>query len=308
MPSRREYLAAVGIGALAGCLGGAETPTTDEPPASATPTSSPTASPASTAAPATVGESQAGDGTELTLETVDVQGSLSRVYTDSGDVRGAADGRFVLAELSTPASTTDADAPSAGRYTLVDGDERARPIEPEGSLWLSPDGDRWAYSPGSGPSTGDSPGGWLAFRVDAELDAEAPRLVVGDGAWTLPDHVAERLRQPAARYAVRSFDYPETVGPDEGFTVSVTAENVGPVAGTFRAVLNASIQYASMAYPVRLDLEPGESATWEKEYGPSMGLNEVDQRGRVHLATATGERQGSIEVVAETATPTPQER
>lgn len=304
MPSRRAYLA-VGLGAVAGCLGVRETPMTDEPPASATPASSPTVSPESTATPADVGESQVVDGVRLTLENVDVQGSLSRVYTDSGDVRGAADGRFVLAELATPESTTEAEAPSAGRYTLVAGEERAWPIEPKGSMWLSPDGDRWAYSPGPGPSMGDSPGGWLAFRVDAKLDAEAPRLVVGDGAWTLPEYVAERLCQPATRYTLRSFDYPETVGPDKGFTVSVTAENVGPVAGTFRGVLNASIRYASMAYPVRLDLEPGESATWEKEYGPSMGLNEVDQRGRVRLETATGQRQGSIEVVAETATPTP---
>lgn len=308
MPSRREFLAAVGLGSLAGCLGdgGTGSNDTEGPPASAL--TSPTPSPESTATPAAVGESNVVDGTSLTLEQVDVQGSLSYAYTDSGDVRSADGGRFVLAELSTPESTAPSAAPSTGDFTLVTGGERVRPITPNGSLWLSAQGDRGPYSPGPGPSAGGSPGGWLAFRLDAELDAESPRLAVGDAAWALPAQVTERLRQPVAQYALRSFDYPDTVTPDEGFTVSVTAENVGSVSGTFRGVLNTSIRYASMAHLVRLDLAPGESATWEKEYGPSMGLNEVGGIGSVDLRTPLGNRDGDIEVVAGTAVGTATER
>lgn len=299
MPSRREYLAAVGLGSLAGCLGGDEsTPTEGDPTSTATatpvPTTTATASPTD---PARLGESVTVDGVAVTLERVAVQSSLMVEYTDSGDVIANTDGRFVLAEFDAASST-----PAADHYTLVTADERKRPMEPGGGFWLSENGRREQYSTDSASSMGDAGGGWLAFPVDGELDAEATQIIVGDGAWTIPDRVTERLSQPAPRFELGSFDHPETVTPDEPFSVSLTVENVGSVAGTFRGVLNArGVEYAVYPYPVRLELEPGETDIWTKEYDPDEGLNDVGETGGFDFRTPVGDREGEIEVIAGTA-------
>jgi hypothetical protein len=306
MPSRREYLAALGASTvLAGCLGNGDgTPTASDSPAetSREPTTTPTAEP--TAQLPAVGGTISVDGVDLTLERVRCTGSLPYVYTDSGDVQTNPEGRYVLAKVTTPSSSP----PAASRYSLVAAGGRAYAIGSAGSFWLGPDGDRDPYRPGPGSDVGDSSGGWLAFPVDAELDADAPRVAVGTTGWRLPDRVVARFRQPAARYELRELAHPETVTPDEAFTVSVAVENVGPVSGTFRAVLNTSIRYASSARPVFLDLDPGERRTWELDFGPDEGLNEVGEVGRLDLRTPSGDRNGEIEVVAGTAVGTATER
>ncbi|WP_435115134.1 hypothetical protein [Halolamina sp. C58] len=300
MPSRREYLAIAGLGSMAGCLGGNESTTTERDPtptATKTPVSTAPAT-VSTDDPAGVGEPVTVDGVDVTLERVAVQSSLAVVYTDSGDVIANTDGRFVLAAFDAgPAGPA---APAADRYTLVTAGERERPMEPGGGFWLSENGRREQYSTES--ATSEAGGGWLAFPVDGGLDAEAAQITVGSGAWALPERVTERLSQPAPRYELRSFDHPETVTPDEPFSVSLTVENVGSVAGTFRGVLNVrGVQYAVYPYPIRVDLEPGETDIWTKEYGPDEGLNDVDQTGAFDLRTPVGDREGEIEVIAGTA-------
>ena len=296
MPSRREYLAVVGLGSLAGCLGGDEsTPTEGDPTSTATatpvPTTTATASPAD---PARVGESVTVNDVDVTLESVAVQSSLAVVYTDSGDVIANTDGRFVLAEIDAGSP-----APNADQYTLVTAGERGQPMEPGYGFWLSEDGRREQYSADSASGTG---GGWLAFPVDGGVDVQSARITVGTGAWTLPDRVGERLSQPAPRYEIGSFDHPETVTPDEPFSVSLTVENVGSVAGTFRGVLNVrGVEYAVYPYPIRLELDPGETEIWTKEYGPDEGLNDVGETGGFDLRTPAGDREDEIEVIAGTA-------
>jgi hypothetical protein len=178
---------------------------------------------------------------------------LLYVHTDSGGVQTNPEGRYVLARVTTPAESP----PAASRYSLVAAGSRAHAVGSTGSFSLGPDGDRYPYSPGPGPDVGGSSGGWLAFPVDAELDVESTHIAVGAIGWALPESVVDRLRQPAARYELRELAHPETVTPEESFTVSVAVENVGPVSGTFRAVLNTSIRYASYAQPVFVDLDPG---------------------------------------------------
>lgn len=303
MPSRREYLAAVGLGSLAGCLGGDESrPTESDPTATATPESTATATASSD--PARVGEPVTVDGVDVTLERVGVQSSLMVVYTDSGDVIANSDGRFVLAAFDAASST-----PAADHYTLVTAGERVRPMEPSYGFWLSESGRRKQYSTDSASASGDAGGGWLAFPIEGGLGAESTRITVGNGAWRLPDRVSERLSQPAPRFELRSFDHPESVTPDEPFSVSLTVENVGSVAGTFRGVLNArGVEYAVYPHPIRLDLEPGETDIWTKEYGPDEGLNDVGETGTFDLRTPVGDREGEIEAIAGTAVGTATER
>jgi hypothetical protein len=302
MPSRRAFLAAFGSSvALAGCLGsGGGTPTASDSPArtSRKPTATPTAQ-----LPA-VGETVSVDGSDLTLERVRCAGSLPYVYTDSGGVQTNPEGRYVLARVTTPAESP----PAASRYSLVAAGGRAHAVSSTGSFWLGPDGDRYPYSPGSEPNVGGSSGGWLAFPVDAELDVDSPHIAVGATGWALPEPVVVRLRQPAARYELRELAHPETVTPAESFTVSVAVENVGPVSGTFRAVLNTSIRYASYARPVFVDLDPSAQRTWELAFGPDDGLNDVGRVGELDLRTPVGDRGGDIEVVADTAVGTATDR
>ena len=306
MPSRRAVLAALGSSTvIAGCLGsGAGTPTASDSPAETNrePTTSPIAEP--TAQLPAVGETVSVDGSDLTLERVRCVGSLPYVYTDSGDVQYNSDGRYVLARVTTSADSP----PAASRYSLVAAGGRTHAVGSTGSFWLGPDGDRYPYSAGSGSNVSGSSGGWLAFPVDAELDVESPQIAVGATGWVLPESVVARLRQPAARYELRELAHPETVTPEESFTVSVAVENVGPVSGTFRAVLNTSIRYASYARPVFVDLDPGEQRTWELAFGPDDGLNEVGEIGGLDLRTPDGDRNGEIEVVAGTAVGTATER
>lgn len=309
MPSRREALyllgTAVGSSGLAGCLSDDIDGGTSTPAESATPGESPTpsATPEPTTVAADLGETLTVDGVDLTLRRVVVQGSLLTVYTDSGTVTQNPGGRYVLAKLSTTADS----APAAGEYALAVDDSRVGSTAPRGSFWTIRDGRRTQYTPPDGPVS-DGPGGWLAFPVEGDREAESPRLTVGDASWQLPERAVERLRKPATEYDLVGLDYPETVTPDESFTVTVTAENVGSVAGTFRGMLNTSVQYASYPRSVRIDLEPGEQGTWELSFGVDEGLNEVGDTGDLHLETVGGDADGRIETVAGTAVGTATER
>lgn len=306
MPSRRDALGLLGTtlgsAALAGCLGDGSDGTSTLG-GNADPTESPSdessATPEPTAEPGSLGETLTVDGVELTLRRVVVQGSLLTIFTDSGAVREKPGGRYVLAKVST----TAASAPAASRYALAVDGSQARSVAPRGYFWTVPGGRRTQYTPPEAPM-GERAGGWLAFPVEGGLAAESPRLTVADASWRLPDRAVERLRKPAAEYDLVSFDYPETVAADESFTVSVTAENVGSVAGTFRGMLNTSVQYASYPRPIRIDLDPGEQGTWDLSYGFDQGLNEAGEIGSLSLETVGGDAEATIEVPEGTDTPT----
>lgn len=289
MPSRRGYLAVIGSLSFGGCLdnGGASTPV------GTTTTTTETATTTTTAAASQVGEAITVDGAEVTLNRVTTQSSF--VYQESADTKGVAareGGRFLLTEFGVDGESR----PTVTQFSVfADGETLSEPV--------------WDYRTRqpSGPSFDRSPydgnGGWLLFPVPAELDADTVRIVVDDVVWGFPEAVSTRLRQPLPTFDIVSFEHPETVEADEEFSVSVTAENIGETTGTFRGVLNvAEVEYAVYPYPFELELDPGESATWTKEYGPEAGLNEAGDTGSFDLRTPVGERGGEIEVVDEKST------
>lgn len=311
MPSRRDALGLLGttLGsvALAGCLGDSTDAGTSTSDGNADSIESPNDEPSPTheptGEPAGLGDTRTVDGVDLTLRRVVVQGSLLTVFTDSGAVTENPDGRYVLAKLSTTAES----APAAGEYGLAVDGSPVGSVTPRGNFWTVPGGRRTQYTPPEA-AVSDGPGGWLAFPVEGGLAAESPRLTVGSASWRLPERAVERLRKPAAEYDLVGFDYPETVATEESFTVSVTAKNVGSVAGAFRGMLNTSVQYASYPHPIRMDLSPGEQGTWELSYGVREGLNEPGDSGGLLLETVGGDADGRIEVPDSAGTSTPQER
>lgn len=284
MPSRRQFLAAVGATGLAGCVG--------EPEPSETAFPSPTPG---TASPAAVGEAVTVDGATVTLEQVAVRDSLFvQASADSKDVLARDGERFLLTTV-----TVEGDAPeSADAFSLaVDGETVAT-----GSTTFASNHygylDRWPYDPDG--ERGD-PGGWVGFTPEAPLSGESVAVAVGDAGWRLPDEAVDHLQRPLPGYELVSFDYPERVGPEETFTVSVSVENTGPVAGTFRGVLNvANIEYAYYPYPFELTLGAGERGTWEKEFDASN----INNSGGLHLRTPVGNPDGTVEVVDPTPTAT----
>jgi hypothetical protein len=295
MPSRRRFLAVLGSTGLTGCVGGPESAVTGtDSTSTSTDTGTGTTTTTQTPDRSAVGDTITADGAALTLVEVVTASGLPFVYTDSGGVQSSEGRRYVLADIATRGSSP----PAASRYSLTAGARLVGPAEPRGSYWFGLDEHRYPYSPG--PGGGTDSGGWLAFPVEGELDADAPQITVNGAGWRLPESVTERLRQPAPQFDLVSFDYPETVGSEEPFDVSVTAANTGRVAGTFCGVLNASIKYASYAYPFWLDLDPGEEATWSKAYGGGEGVNEPGDTGSLDLRTMVGERDGEIEVTTAT--------
>lgn len=83
--------------------------------------------------------------------------------------------------------------------------------------------------------------------------------------WSLPDGAIEDLSAPTTEWDLVSFDAPESVDPDESFSVTMEARNAGDVPGTFRGVLN---QEGPMY---------GVSATWKHEVTAGATIRREDR-------------------------------
>lgn len=300
MPStRRSALRVLGVGlvgSVAGCTAGERGSDARKRTHSRTDESTETDSLTATEAPPStpgpgveIGETQAVDDASVTVRRVGVQKSFLSLQTDSmyaGFERGT---QYVFAEISgserAPSSPDFALATSEGSFGGTTNDI-ARNVH----------GWETSYS-----SFYDADG-WIAFPVPSPLDTVFARIVVGDAAWELGDEHLRALSRPAASYEVTGFDYPSAVGFDESFSVDVTVRNTADVRGTFRGALNvANGKYAYYPYPFALELEPGRTASWNKEYG----AGELDGSARemdLHLRTVAGTRHGSVSLGG---TPTP---
>jgi hypothetical protein len=204
------------------------------------------------------GDRHTSDGEWFTVRRVTAQHTALQVFSDTGRViTPGEDAQFLFADVHGTGKM------GYWRWTLVaDGDRYGR-TDPAHLLV------------GRGSDESDGNGaflGWLAFVVPARLDAEDVRIVardVYDGqslSWRVSERLRQRLAGPLPRFDVVSVDSPETVSADERVTVRVTAENVGSVRGTFRAMVNIRGPFYTYR-PVALELEPGERGTWRESFG-----------------------------------------
>jgi hypothetical protein len=304
-PSRRAFLettAALSLG-VAGCLGrneGGASPTDTSPPQESSPATSeptPTAT-AEAATPRALGTERVVDGASVTVSNLAVQDSV--LYYDTPDsmaVTTPENERYVLADVSGSES-----GPPPTAFALVVGDERYRgSVDGVGvSPSLADRGPKYDPSYGTGE-------GWVAFLVPPELDASEARVVVDtesdEAAWRVGPDVLDALRQPKARFELRTVEIPETIRPDREIEARVVAENVSDVAGVFRGVLNVAGLVAAYApYPFELDADPGETVTWEKTFD-ERPPESVDSVG-FFLYTVAGDREVNATVASGTTVTT----
>lgn len=263
MPSRRSLLGSLGVLLTAGCSqqsqadtqAPADTPTTTSASSTSDPIHVPTQLP--------WGESTTYDGTTVTPTAAVGQHSVITLPTpDSFGVESFTAKQLLFVVVGVEGSDP---RPSPDDFTLDAAGERYTGWT---SLQDLPphrfrlDNHQTSYDPSD-----DVPGGWIGFRLPAEVDATNPKLRLqfageNEGAtrWPLPEDAATALRSPAPHSHIDKLEVPESVPADDSFDVTITARNDGKGAGVFRAAVNeAGPQYAPHA--VRLPLEPGESST-----------------------------------------------
>ncbi|QKY20217.1 hypothetical protein B4589_007440 [Halolamina sp. CBA1230] len=276
MPSRRTYLAALVAAGLAGCVG--ETPGTSE---------SPSDSPTATTAPGT------SEPPDVAVEAAAVQYSYHHIENVDWNGIQPADGQFVFVTVDArPADSV----PARSAFTLVADGEQYEPTELAHRMPVTIDVPGRAYSVGDDNSEDR---GWLAFETPAELDA-APALRLdrdsGPATWELE---AETATAPPPVWEW-SADAPETVEPESTFEITVTAENVGDGAGTFRGAVNFSYpMYMPKGFAVSLDPGASGADTVEAEIRDAEDGKEIEYGVR----TPAGETTVSVTVDGGTATP-----
>lgn len=201
--NRRQLLATLGVGGLAGCLGdvpGESTVGTDEP--AATPTETP--------------DDSSGPVSDIVVrKSVRYESLLG-----SGGVL-AADGRqYVVAEVETENGRPEAE------YVF----------EASGQTW---EAGLPTTAGGNTRSVADRERPVVGFGLPSPLSASDPRIRrESDGAErALPDGARAVLDAPAPRYELDGLTAPERVSQGETMSVELTATNVSETDGRFLAAL-----------------------------------------------------------------------
>jgi len=298
--SRRRLLGLVGSATfLAGCSTdgtGAGTPTgtpTDSPVATPTPDrsgdqSSPTTGTTPTASPTP------SDPPDLSFVGYAVQRSAFYARHPDFDVVWAPPDRQLLFVMLAVEGGKPNDLSRDDLSLQVDGETRKAVHGVEGQdgsvYYPRPDGcvcehgyDTYATFPLSAPLSTDA----LAVRrVGGEESRE----------WTLPADAREELEAPTTEWTLHSFEAPETVGPDESFSVAYEAENAGDAAGLFRGVLNQAGPMYGVTARWKTEVPAGETVRRE---GTISTLSEIDadvDEVRLRLRTVAGHADHEVRV------------
>jgi len=215
MPSRRDYLAALGgtVPVLAGCLSESDDRDGDGSDAET--------------APEDRTETGTADGTgtttddpadDLTVYDVAVKEAITYYHwPGSTTVYVSSDEQYVLATVSGPGTS---DPPN---FVFENGEES----------W-----DRTTVGRNrEGPSTvagrsggqvgyGEDTDGTLAFLVPSPLSASEPRIRIEgtDASWALPDAARDRLATPPPSFALESLEVPDSVTRSDDVPVDLTDE------------------------------------------------------------------------------------
>lgn len=292
--TRRSLLAsAAALTSLAGCLGGGpggdenETTTTTTTTTSTTTTTTTTTE--SEPTHFAFGDS-ASDG-EWTITPTDAHAQTSLFHLKTADQMGVIDPegkRLLFVDLEVQGS-----APEPDEFLLeIDGETYRGWTNYAGhrSYNLSPRNRR-----GQDYRT-DEPTGWIGFEVPAGVEAEEAGLRLDrdeSPVWDVPADTVSDLRLDEPVFEVQSIEVPETAASLETIPFSITVANTGMAAGTFRFVIN----YQGPTYKPsrqRVEVEAGETRTWETELDPygTSGAESV----RFEVATATENTTYTVEL------------
>lgn len=224
-----------------------------------------------------------GDSTETDEESTGIRvldaTATPEVITmgdDSIGVAGGRDEQFLIVTVGTD----DDVAPAVEEFALESGPESYRPSE---DLPL-PTRSLWEFERPYDPEKRDT--GWIGFVLPkpVPIEGESATLTWPGGEHALDEATVAELARPPTDFAVREFAAPATVESHGTVSLSLTVENVGQEAGTFVGALNRvgpEIAYAPEA-TIRLDLEAGETAVWEHEYGVSTTREDAEVRFHLH--------------------------
>ena len=275
MPSRRAYLATLVAAGLAGCV--SETPGTSE---------SPSDSPTATTAPGTASRP------DVTVEAAAVQYAYRHIENVDWNGIQPADGQFVFVTVDAREAGTP---PDPGAFSLVADGERYDHKDIADRMPVSLD------VPGSTYSAGDEHSedrGWLAFETPAELDAEPSLRMERDSVPATWELDTETATAPPPRWEW-SADAPETVEPQTTFDITITAENVGDGAGTFRGAVNFSYpMYMPKGFDVSLDPGASGADTVNAE------IRDADPGKEIEYGVRTPAGETTVHVTVERATET----
>lgn len=266
---RRQMLTLVGTAAvpIAGCLGGAESPTTDSPTSESDQSDTPTPPPSSDGT-LTVGDTyEASNGPTVGVQDVRVRKLIRSTSVGSPthiDVACLNDHQFAVTE----AEATDADGNSILsdiRFALdVDGVQYPQ----DDQHWY------WAFPPGSN----DRPG-LPAFPAPI-TDATAAAIVwlredAPSVRWRLPPETVELLGQ-SPTFTIRSFETPDSVSRGEIFETTFTVANTGERDGHFitEFVAGPLSDHGEVTIDVLAGTEQTHTRTMDPHY--SEDTDEID--------------------------------
>jgi hypothetical protein len=295
-PSRRAVLATLGASVVgAGCLGFETGQQSDsdrrESPETATesPTDGFSWSPTATEEPVfgSVGDTLGDGDRRASLDRVAVRDSLSGLTSaDSAGIFTRAGYRYLLVEATVSPDFRK----SAPEFTLVaDGD-----IVGVGKTDVDYYGDSRL---GRSPYASHDGGGWFAFLVPAPLDAADLTIHGANYRWTVPERVVSPLRRPAASFELREFTMPTAVEPQESFIATISVENTGTHAATFRGVLNQNGPGYYILKRFALELESGETEMLNIVLPvDGYGIGSVGDTAQFQLSTTVGEFERDVRI------------
>ena len=276
MPSRRCYLATLAATGLAGCVG--EPPGTESDP--------PSDSPTATTAPGTHPRPP------VSVEAAAVQYSYRHIENVDWNGIQPANGQFVFVTVDAREAETP---PVRGAFTLAVDGETYDPVDLPHDMPVDLDVPGRAYTIDSEHTENR---GWLVFETPAQLNADPLLRLDRD-----PAPATWELDVPKATAPPPEWEWtasaPATVASGSTFEITITAENVGDGAGTFRGAVNFSYpMYMPEGFDIPLDSGASGEASVEADVRDAESGREIDYGVR----TPAGETEVSVTVEGETET------
>ncbi|MFT4889434.1 MAG: hypothetical protein ACI9YT_000343 [Halobacteriales archaeon] len=114
--------------------------------------------------------------------------------------------------------------------------------------------------------------------------------------WSLPDEAMGTLGSPTTEWERVSFDAPESVGPDESFSVAMAARNVGGAAGTFRGVLNQEGPMYGVSAKWKRDVPAGATIRREDRIDDVRRIESDVSAVRLRLRSVAGDVDHEVRV------------